>query len=347
MPSPPDITKGGEQPSTLETALTKRSVLFKATLLIAPVVIFLGLAEAGLRLYFSYRTFYDVEVARYANTLKNESPNPLIGHVHRPGKSMYVMGVDVTINSDGFRDDEYEIEKGQNRRIILLGDSLTFGWGVEKEQSFEHLLERKFNAIAPTEIINFGTGDYNTTQEVNLFEEKGLRYRPDAVFLFYFINDAEPVPKKSGFAWLAHFRIATFFWSRTKALLAKKSPSEGFKEYYANLYRADQAGWLQTQQAFLKLRELSRDNGISLKVVILPELHNLVDYTFKDEHALVSRYLSRHGIENIDLAPSFADQKNPTRLWVARDDAHPNAEAHRLIAEYSFPFLSEERSRKE
>ena len=43
----------------------------------------------------------------------------------------------------------------------------------------------------------------------------------------------------------------------------------------------------------------------------------------------------------MDLAPHFITETSPLTLWVARDDAHPNAKAHRLIAEYSYPFLSE------
>lgn len=317
------------------------SRLVKMTILVVPFVLFAGLMEMSLRWYFRTHTFYDVEMARYANALKVESPNPLIGHVHRAGSSMHVMDVDVKINSDGFRDDEYATGRSDKRRIVVLGDSLTFGWGVEMERSFEHLLEREFDSVSPTELINFGTGNYNTTQQLNLFKEKGLEYEPDDVFLFYFINDAEPIPEKSRYAWLARFRIATFFWSRIKALLAKKTPSDGFQVFYTNLYREDQPGWLQTKASFVDLKEICESHGISLKVVILPELHSLVDYPFKAEHAALSAHLSEYGIEHLDLTPNFQDQTNPSQLWVARDDAHPNSLAHKLIADFSYPFLSE------
>jgi lysophospholipase L1-like esterase len=323
-----------------ENLSTARSILFKLALIVLPFLGFLVLAEIGLRLYLSSNIFYDVEMARYANELKQESDNPLIGHVHRPSRSLHVMGVGVDINSDGFRDDEYTHARNEKKRYILLGDSLTLGWGVEKKESFEHRLEQKFNETKPTELINFGTGNYNTTQEVNLFMEKGLRSRPDGVFLFYFINDAEPVPVKSRHAWLARFRLVTFFWSRIKALEAIRTPGEGFREYYAKLYQKDQPGWLQTRAALLELKKVCAENGIALKVVILPELHNLAAYPFMAEHALLTAYLSKHMIEHIDLAPHFAGETDPSSMWVARDDAHPNVKAHRLIAEASFPFLS-------
>ena len=55
--------------------------------------------------------------------------------------------------------------------------------------------------------------------------------------------------------------------------------------------------------------------------------------------------LTENGIPNLDLAPRFAGETNPQRLWVAPDDAHPNAVAHRRIADYSFAFIAGEARR--
>ena len=74
-------------------------------------------------------------------------------------------------------------------------------------------------------------------------------------------------------------------------------------------------------------------------MVLLPELHELSEYRFAAQHALVTKFLDGLGIESLDLAPSFAGESNPQQLWVAPDDAHPNARAHGLIAEFSLGFL--------
>jgi len=42
----------------------------------------------------------------------------------------------------------------------------------------------------------------------------------------------------------------------------------------------------------------------------------------------------------LDLAPLFAGEAEPTTLWVAPDDAHPNAHAHRMIAAHSADFIA-------
>ncbi len=300
------------------------------------------LTEISMRIYTRFFTFYDVEMVRYALQLKDAHSNPLIGHIHRQNKSARLMNVMVEINSDGFRDDEYPISRDEKHRIIFLGDSLTFGWGVEKTNSFEHLLEASFDELAPTEIINFGTGNYNTEQEVNLFIEKGLKYEPDKVVIFYFINDAEPTPQKSKMEFLGYSRAFTFFWSRIKAAVSRVISSKSFHEYYSNLYRADQPGWVRVKSSFLKIKEICHAQGIDLQVVILPELHDLKNYPFKEEHKKLTTFLQQNGIPSVDLIHSFSTETNPVRLWVARDDAHPNRLAHKMIAEYSFKFITQD-----
>lgn len=321
--------------------MTAKRIAETLFLILVPLALFLVLGELVLRAYLSSHIFFDVEMSRYALTLKLDSDNPRIGHHHRPNAKAELMGVTVGTNADGFRDDEYSVARNERHRILFLGDSLTLGWGVEQEQSFEHLLEARLDAIRPTEVINLGVGNYNTTQEVQLFLDKGAKYQPDQVVLFYFINDAEPVPQKSRFPGLGHSRLVTFYWSRLKALRARLSPGTGFAEYYATLYRDGAEGWARSQAALLELQQQSRARGFDLAVVLLPELHELVDYTFRKEHEIVMSFLRANGIRALDLAPAFANERDPHSLWVSLDDAHPNARAHRLIADYSLNFLAE------
>jgi lysophospholipase L1-like esterase len=312
-----------------------------AALVVLAALCFAVMGELAVRAYLMRNTFYDIEMSRYGLALKIESEDPKIGHVHRPGSSAHLMDVPVQINSDGLRDDEYAVERNERRRIVFLGDSLTFGWGVEKEQSFEHLLERELDRTHPTEILNLGIGNYNTSQEVSLFEAKGLRYQPDLVVLFYFINDAETTPRKSRYAWLGHSRLMSFYWSRIKAVRARYGDAPNFHGFYSDLYRDDQPGWVETQRAFGRLAEIGREHGIAVRAIILPELHDLREYPFSREHEKVMTSLAEHHISALDLAPLFRNEEQPMRLWVARDDAHPNALAHAQIAQYSRAFLSE------
>jgi len=304
--------------------------------------IFFGLGEVLMRLYTASVTYYDVEMTRYAMDVKEPSANPNMGHVHRPGAQATLMGVPVSINRDGLRDRDYPVERTGARRYVFLGDSLTMGWGVAQEQSFAKLLEAKLGAQQPTEVLNFGAGNYNTVQEVNLFLEKGLKYQPDAVVVFYFINDAEPTPTMSRWEFLGHSRFVTFFWSRIKSLVARFDRDLTFDGYYKGLYADDQPGWKAARDALLLLQRTTAERGIALKVVLLPELHDPAHYPFAAEHAKVMDFLARHGIAALDVTPAFAGTRDPHALWVALDDAHPNAAAHAIITDATLDFIAKD-----
>ena len=303
------------------------------------LIIFLVMLEISLQIYTRLFIYYDVEMSRYAVDIKQKSDDPKIGHVHTPNSRAHLMGVDVAINSDSFRDEEYAAERSEKYRIAVLGDSLTFGWGVEKNDTFEVLLEGMLSESRPTEMINFGHGNYNTEQQVNLFKEKGLKYNPDKVVVFYFINDAEVTPVRSNWLWVAKLRSVTFLWSRIRGLLTRSDSGQTFESFYSALYEDGQPGFLVVKEAFIELHGITEERGIELQVILLPELHNLVDYPFSAEYAKVGAFLQENGIDYIDLTDSFRGYEDTTELWVAMDDAHPNALAHRMIAEYSREFI--------
>lgn len=101
----------------------------------------------------------------------------------------------IKINSYGFRDYEYSISKPNNTfRIIGLGDSNTFGWGVELNETYLKVLEKRLNKNLKSkkyEMLNLGVIGLNTLQEVELFKEKGRELNPDLIIIGFTSNDIE------------------------------------------------------------------------------------------------------------------------------------------------------------
>jgi lysophospholipase L1-like esterase len=97
--------------------------------------------------------------------------------------------VEVQINSAGLRDFEYPLERVPGKsRILLLGDSTTWGFGVEQDETFGSLLEQ----LRPDwEVINAGVSGYGTDQEFLYYKSKGAAYKPDVVLLSFSGNDPE------------------------------------------------------------------------------------------------------------------------------------------------------------
>lgn len=102
-------------------------------------------------------------------------------------------------NSIGFR--THEIPKTKPAgvyRIFLLGDSTTFGWGVDQEDRFSNLLEEKLNAAQDStqfEVYNFGIPGYSSYHGKKLFDHYVLRYDPDMMILTFGANDGTLIPE--------------------------------------------------------------------------------------------------------------------------------------------------------
>ncbi len=98
-------------------------------------------------------------------------------------------------NRLGYRDREHRLEKPPGTfRIVVLGDSVAAGWGVERrEDTLPARLERDLAERGrPTEVLNFAVTGYNTDQEVETLASRALPYAPDLVLVTYCLNDRRP-----------------------------------------------------------------------------------------------------------------------------------------------------------
>jgi lysophospholipase L1-like esterase len=283
---------------------------------------------------------YGMEMWKYAKYVKVRSEKPERAHQHRPNAKAFLMGVDVTINALGLRDREMPLAKPAGTyRILVLGDSITLGWGVPFDQLFTKQLEKSLNANPPSpryrnyEVINTGVGNYNTAQETAYFKEQGLRFNPDMVLVAWFINDAEPTPVPSR-NWLAYHSYAYVgITSNFGALLRYTSASQNYRNYYESLYAANQSGWLKSQAAFAELSSLCKSRNIHLRILLIPELHTLGgNYEFTRIHDLIRGVGSKLDVPVLDLLDAFSAAENPHTFWVSPGDAHPNGRANELMA---------------
>jgi len=91
----------------------------------------------------------------------------------------------VDINSLGLRDREIHIKKGAKYRILCFGDSWTFGWGVNIENSWPKKLEQYLlaNGFENIEIINCGQGGQYTSTYRKYMEKAVPLLKPDLVLV--------------------------------------------------------------------------------------------------------------------------------------------------------------------
>ncbi len=100
------------------------------------------------------------------------------GWTPRPSFVGLLDGRRVSVNARGYRGRQYGARRGGARRVLLLGDSITFGYGVGDEATFAARLEAR-----GLEAPNLGVEGYGTGQQLLKLRHEGLALRPDVVLL--------------------------------------------------------------------------------------------------------------------------------------------------------------------
>lgn len=315
--------------SRIKSALGS-AVLFAGTLICA-----FALFEAACRTIVDDGMHYHLEMWKYAVELKAVADDPAIGHRHQPGRSARLMGVEVHINELGLRDDPVDIG-AETTRILMLGDSVTFGWGVPQEQTVSARLEI---SLADTlqrkvDVINSGVGNYNTAMEVAWFERDGVALEPDVVVLNLFINDAEPTPDYEPVRWWDSFLYSrVILFGGLDTIERTVFGGADWQSYYRDLYRDDAPGWQSMQAAVARLAERCRELGVPLVLVDYPELRELDPYPFDDVVALFEMLARINEVPFVSLLPAVRGDE-PSSLWVTPPDPHPNAYAAGKLADH-------------
>ena len=153
-------------------------------------------------------------------------------------------GVPVAIDSDGLRGEEITTPKPPHTiRVLAVGDSITFGYGVPVEDTYAKVLERrlnKANAGQPRyEVLNGGTLGGALSDYLHFLNEKAEKLQPDIVLIGLCLNDilvysesgtiseavAEwheerlPLARSLNHSLLRHSQLYALIYSRLKSLL--------------------------------------------------------------------------------------------------------------------------------
>lgn len=314
----------------------KKKIVANLLFLFLGVILCCAVLEAGIRLLYPRFANYNLEMWRYIATLKEPTGDPSLPFVHAPNGEGVFYGIPVETNRIGLRGPEVACPKPEGlKRILMLGDSLVFGWGVPQEKTIAMLLQEKLSGSGSAyEVVNMGVGNYNTTMETELFKRVGLALQPDAVILVFFVNDPEPIPKLNSltYSFKQHSYLFAVVFDTYQRMRARWDEGFNWLDYYSGLYRPESPALEQNRKSLVELAQICREKGIALFFVNYPELHQLKEYPLTVATDYVRTMANETGTPFMDLLPAFAGH-SPESLWVSAEDAHGNAKAAALAAE--------------
>lgn len=309
---------------------------------VAISVVLAVLALAGLEAYLRFTIPPMREGKLFEYTLDGKRYK-----VMKPHAQMRVYGTPVHTNALGFRGPEVAPKRRGEFRIIVLGDSFTFGPGVEYEAIFTSQLQTRLAKTHPeAKVINLAVEGYNIVQYAAVLEEVGLRLEPDLVLVALFpVNDFEmdtyrnnqrvaeghpPPPhwQESLYVYRAYLHRVENVAHKLANRLVPHKPATGPDE-----------GWEANIAALKRISLLAEKQGTAMAAVLLPHTKG-----FETQRAIFSRvddYCAAQGLRCLDLLGVFrAKGVHDGALVLNAIDAHGNTEYHRLVAELMTPFVS-------
>ena len=245
-------------------------------------------------------------------------------------------------NSWGFREREVNTNKAHGiYRIAVIGDSITFGQGIDVEQRFTNILEKHLNAHDSKytyEVLNFGRRGAETVDEVKFLTHPVLEIKPDFVLLQWFHNDVEGSEKAMR---PAPYRLIPSNFL-TSVLQRNSLIFHLLNQHWITLQW--RLGWLQSYADYMRTRfgdpdsPPSRAAKVELeKFLSICKKSNIPvgvllfnpDSTFSFLADRVLDQCKKEAILCLDLGRTFA-QHPPD--WASTLDPHPGPSANQLIA---------------
>ena len=270
------------------------------------------------------------------------------------------------INSLGLRGEDFPLAKpAGERRILVVGDSLTFGQGVRDEESWPAQLGGLLGADSTSGLrwraINAGVNGWSAWHYQRYVETQALQLDPDLVVVgLYFGNDMLPPPDLAGPpAWLENTLRRTALYDAVVRLYrrqlsspvaprARQSASDSAQariERYVGVReselrpREQRELWsLVALPALESMRDVCERNGIPFLCVLIPTPLLGCKQTSVEAYELLKAAIERSRIAVIDPLPALYELGE--KAWLPWDPGHLSVEGNRCLAQVVRPAVS-------
>lgn len=299
----------------------------------------------------------------------------LMGWTHRPGVKVHQTyderTVTYKINDKGFRDSLVVAYKKnlERKRIVIIGDSFTFGHGVEETERYGNRLKEKLGNV---DMINLGVSGYSTAQQYLTLKNEGFKYQPDLVILGLYMSNINrnldtvsrpflsfngdslvpvnvPINYKAAltvsdeqpytYGWLeTHLKSVQIIEERLNYLMRRIDPLPQYED--------GQVGWLLLKKIIKEMNDRCKKRDCDLVVILIPNQGfyggTLEYWTSKKPFEQMIRFTKEENIPCINLLPTLSEytKNHSLNSILIKGDGHWNALGHMLVADYIYQELT-------
>lgn len=293
-------------------------------------------------------------------------PHPVRGFTLQAEQVAYTKDQIATVDGLGFRaNGSKQPQDKANFRILALGDSFTFGYGVADQETWPARLEAIWEG--KVRVINAGTTSYNVFHEFDLLQDKGILSRPELVIHGLYWNDhlMNRPPKSTDpqlltadghFTWDGDdnpasdpFWLNAIRWLKGHSVLVNAAMTQA-KRYFTSAnsgvhlydlqYRKliagelDPEAWQVVDDFYRDIKKLGEEKGFAVYAVILP-VRDIVSTQNAGNHAYpkqMRHILDRQGIPYLDGITLWQQAGLGVEQFLPYDE-HLTASGYRILAE--------------
>ena len=291
-------------------------------------------------------------------------PSATYGWELVPGASgVGYLGERIVIDAAGRRDEAPAPTSTQ--RVALVGDSFTFGMGVELGDTYGKQLERMLRAgDREAHVVSFGVAAYQLWQHVRVIENRVGDIHPSLVVLQLFYDDLlQPSPPdppvgrnpfdevtpdefRGSRLWnLAknNYRVVSAryrhlagadYLSGIDERRAAIGPDGMWRDHYhVQIGALDHDTTAAVRQELERIAQWSSRRATPVVAVLIPDASQLHDVQRQGVNRYLAQELARLEIPFLDFTPIFEADSDPRSLYLLPFDAHTSPKANGLIAQ--------------
>lgn len=258
-----------------------------------------------------------------------------------------VRAVEVRTSSAGLRGPDLDLPPTRYR-VLLLGDSVTFGQGVEEHQAFPAIYGQALGQAV--EAVNGGVPSWDLAPEVAWLESDGWSLEPRHVVLCFYVNDvsraprtnaadqARPIPhtappwatREAGLRRFSYALNAVFRLVSRERLAREMVPQASWRggSYLDELRRDFSA--VEVRGAMARLKSTCDAHGVPCTVALLPVLVGGSQDDGSDLLDRVAAEVRDVGLPLVRVDDALKDLP-PWDRYVLPADRHPGPAAHAAI----------------
>ena len=269
-----------------------------------------------------------------------------------PSPFQEAIAVDNRKNKLGLREDWDALAEDDRRwRVAVLGDSMTFGDSVERDDTFCHQMEAMLAGHVPGGVIIINMGKPGTVprEQLDLYNRVRGATRPDVVLHVVYPNDLD-VDSYGALKRIYRIRDDALYvgeWSYVLRFMEKQMRywvawNQTIDYFHGGRDAVErERAWSEFRRYVRAIRDEVQEGGADYALVLFPWLFRLDDYLLTDVHDRMRRFAADMGVPYLDLLEVFAG-RDAESLRVSLANEHPNREGHRIAAERLSEFLLEE-----